>query len=398
MYGLVLEGGGARGAYHVGAYKALKELNVEIGGISGTSIGALNAAMFVQGDLDVLEEVWINTKSSDLFDFDPKAIKDLKTFNISEINVPYLLNLSKEIMSNRGIDTSKIRALLESYINEDKIRCSNLDFGIVTTNLTDKKAMELLKQEIPYGKMIDYIMASANYPAFKTEEVDGKKFIDGAFADNLPIGILARKGYTDIIAVRTMAPGLVKKNKFKNLNIIYIQPVEYLGAVLDFNCENSEKNMKLGYYDTMKVFKNLKGYRYYCVPVEESYLRILINIFSDEKIIKVGQILGYEDMAVHRMLFEKIMPRLEYVLDMKGNYDYEDIILRMFEKVAERYEDVERFNVYNTDEFYHVVLKSFKAKPIGVVQVPLFIKRNKILAQAVKDNLIIEIFTELFLN
>ena len=34
MFGLVLEGGGARGAYHVGAYKAIRELNIEIGGIA----------------------------------------------------------------------------------------------------------------------------------------------------------------------------------------------------------------------------------------------------------------------------------------------------------------------------------------------------------------------------
>jgi len=397
LYGLVLEGGGARGAYHVGAYEALKELNVEISGISGTSIGALNAAMLVQGDIELLKELWINTKSSDLFDFDEIAIKNLKTFNLAEINMPYLLNLSKEILNNKGLDTSKIRALLETYIDEDKIRCSDKDFGLVTVNITDKKSLELLKQEIPYGKMIDYIMASANYPAFKCEEVDGKKYIDGAFADNLPIGVLAKKGYTDIIAVRTLAAGITKKNKYKNLNITYIQPVDNLGTVLDFNCNNSIRNMKLGYFDTMKVFKNLKGYKYYCEPFEENYLKILVNIFQDDKIIKVGKILGYEDMPVHRMLFEKIMPRLEYVLDMKGNYDYEDIMLRMFEKIADKYDEVERFNIYSSYDFYAVVLKTFKSKPIGVMQVPLFIKRNKILAQAVKDNLIVEIFAELFI-
>jgi NTE family protein len=107
MYGLVLEGGGAKGAYHVGAYKALKELGVEIGGIAGTSIGALNGAILIQGDLEKLEDIWINTKSSDLFNIDEKAITNLKTFNLQEINLPYLLNVSKEILSNRGLDTSE---------------------------------------------------------------------------------------------------------------------------------------------------------------------------------------------------------------------------------------------------------------------------------------------------
>ena len=63
MFGLVLEGGGARGAYHIGAYKAIKELDIEIGGIAGTSIGAINGAMMVQGDYDLLEKVWLSVDS-----------------------------------------------------------------------------------------------------------------------------------------------------------------------------------------------------------------------------------------------------------------------------------------------------------------------------------------------
>ncbi|HMM69555.1 MAG TPA: patatin-like phospholipase family protein, partial [Gudongella oleilytica] len=53
MYGLVLEGGGAKGSYHVGVYKALLEEGIPIGGVAGTSIGALNGAMIVQGDFEI---------------------------------------------------------------------------------------------------------------------------------------------------------------------------------------------------------------------------------------------------------------------------------------------------------------------------------------------------------
>ncbi len=45
MYGLVLEGGGAKGAYHIGAYKAILEEGIEIGGVAGTSVGALNGGL-----------------------------------------------------------------------------------------------------------------------------------------------------------------------------------------------------------------------------------------------------------------------------------------------------------------------------------------------------------------
>jgi NTE family protein len=109
MYGLVLEGGGAKGAYHVGAYKALKELNIEIGGIAGTSIGAINGAMMVQGDYELLEKVWYSVNSYELFDIDEKAIMDLKNFNLHDVNFSYLLHQSKEIPPFSIISPDKMK-------------------------------------------------------------------------------------------------------------------------------------------------------------------------------------------------------------------------------------------------------------------------------------------------
>ena len=321
MYGLVLEGGGAKGAYHVGAYKALKELNIEIGGIAGTSIGAINGAMMVQGDYELLEKVWYSVNSYELFDIDEKAIMDLKNFNLHDVNFSYLLHQSKEILSNRGLDTSKIRDLFDSYIDEDKIRNSDIDFGIVTVNLTDKKPVELMKEDIPKGKLVDFLIASANLPAFRIEEVDGKKYLDGGFYNNLPIDILADRGYKDIIAVRTLAMGIVRKVKIKDLNVTYIQPVESLGSALgalSFNREKAEELINLGYYDTLKVFKKLKGYKYYCLPYEGNFINRLVDFYNEykERLYYVGHLLGYEKVCEDRMFFEKILPRLESILDM----------------------------------------------------------------------------------
>jgi NTE family protein len=403
MYGLVLEGGGAKGAYHVGAYKALVELGIEIGGISGTSIGALNGAILVQGDYERLVDIWQNTKSSELFDLDQKAISNLKKFNLQDLDLAYLFNVSKEIINNGGLDTSKIRALLDNVLDEDKIRNSKLDFGIVTVNLTERKPMELLKEEIPYGKLLDYLLASANLPAFKQEEVDGKKYLDGGFYDNLPIGLLARKNYTDIIAVRTMAIGIIKKPKYKNLNITYIQPVENLGGVLgalDFNEENTETFMQLGYYDTMKEFRHLRGYKYYFESFQGNFIEILVGFLlkNEEKIRKIGDILGFDEIPTERLLFEKIMPRLENIFDMKSNSDYEDIVLRLIETIGEKYPEIQRFKIYKAEEFMTLVVENFKLKPLEYTRkLPAFIKHNKILSLAVKDSLIVEIFSAIFI-
>ena len=56
-YGLVFSGGGTKGAYQIGAIKALKEIGISVKAVSGASIGAINAAMFVQNDIELLESI-----------------------------------------------------------------------------------------------------------------------------------------------------------------------------------------------------------------------------------------------------------------------------------------------------------------------------------------------------
>ena len=57
-YGLVLDGGGARGAYQIGAWKALSEAGVKVNAVAGTSVGALNGALICMGDVNKAEEIW----------------------------------------------------------------------------------------------------------------------------------------------------------------------------------------------------------------------------------------------------------------------------------------------------------------------------------------------------
>ncbi|MFW5986330.1 MAG: patatin-like phospholipase family protein, partial [Halanaerobiales bacterium] len=136
MYGLVLEGGGAKGAFHIGAYQALREMNININAITGTSIGALNGAMIVQGDFEEAYRLWYNIKPSKVFDVDDEYYRQLKNLNINRDNIVYLLKKTREIMNNRGIDITKIRRLLKKYINEEKLRNSAMELGIVTISLS----------------------------------------------------------------------------------------------------------------------------------------------------------------------------------------------------------------------------------------------------------------------
>ena len=60
MRGLALEGGGAKGAYHIGVMKALTEKSYVFDGFVGTSIGAINAAMLAQSDFDAALDLWMS--------------------------------------------------------------------------------------------------------------------------------------------------------------------------------------------------------------------------------------------------------------------------------------------------------------------------------------------------
>ena len=58
--GLVFSGGGGKGAYQIGVWRALRELGLEgqVVAVSGTSVGALNAALYLKGDLEFAEQLW----------------------------------------------------------------------------------------------------------------------------------------------------------------------------------------------------------------------------------------------------------------------------------------------------------------------------------------------------
>ncbi|WP_077368960.1 patatin-like phospholipase family protein [Anaerosalibacter sp. Marseille-P3206] len=357
MYGLVLEGGGAKGAYHIGAYKAIMEMGIEIGGIAGTSVGALNGAMLVQGGYEKAVELWSNMTYSRVIAASDEEIEKIKKGKLGKEDIKNLAGKVKSVLDDKGLDITPLRELLNEVIDEEKVRESRKDFAIVTVSLTDLKPLELYIEDIPEGKLIDYIIASANFPAFKSEKIDGKKFIDGGLYNNLPINLLSHKGYKDIIAVRTHGPGRLKKIDDKGLNVIYISPVDDLGKTLEFESQTAIRDMELGYYDGLKALRGLKGYKYYIEGKrDEDYFINKFLSFGEEKILQVGKTLGIEGVPYKRAIFEYIIPKISTLVGTNKGNDYEDIAIRFLEHLAEKYE-VERFKIYSFDEFLNLVLE-----------------------------------------
>src|SRR5699024_11512775 len=64
--GLVLAGGGARGSYQIGVWRALDELGWTAGAVTGTSVGCLNGAMYVLGQYETARDMWLTIHSGDV--------------------------------------------------------------------------------------------------------------------------------------------------------------------------------------------------------------------------------------------------------------------------------------------------------------------------------------------
>jgi len=357
MYGVALEGGGARGAYHIGALKALIENGYKISGIVGTSIGSFNAAVVAQGDFDKLYKCWTNFTSSDLFNIDKG---DLHKIVNKKIDVSLIKNIAeyvKNSASNRGMDVTKYKEILDAFIDEDKLRKSKIDFGLATVSLTDRKPLELYKEDIDEGMIASYIMASSQLPVFKSEKIQDKSFLDGGFYNNCPVNMLLRKGYKDIIEIRTKAIGIYKRVKRdKDINIMTIIPSSDLGSILFADSELINKNVKMGYYDALKAIKGLRGNKYY---INKSEKNIAFDIFmklTDEQIyIIAGDIVkNVKEKEAKKVLFENILSEISKKLKMQKSNSYDELLIGIVEYLLSEEEIVELYNVY---DLKHLILE-----------------------------------------
>lgn len=360
MYGLVLEGGGAKGSYHIGAYKAILEEGIEIGAITGTSIGALNGAMIVQGDYNKCYELWEEISYSMVIDANDDEITRLRNLKLEKEDLILLKEKLKSIITDRGFDITPFKNLLNSLIDEEKIRNSDIDFGLVTVNLTDFKPIEVFAEDIPQGQLKEYLLASAYLPAFKTEKLRGKRYIDGAFYDNLPFGMLQNKGYKDLILVRTHARGITRRLDKKEINAIVISPSDDIGKSYAFEHDIARRNIQLGYFDALKAIRELKGFRYYIESnKDEDYFVSKLFDISNDQIKRMKQHIKTPKLPDRRLLFEFIIPKLASVMGLYREFTYEDFIIGLLEKRAEA-AYIERFKIYKFEELLDLV----KCNPI----------------------------------
>ncbi len=368
--GVVLEGGGARGAYHMGAVKVILEKGYNITGVTGTSIGSINGAMIAQGDFDIAYNVWKSIGYGTLFDIDEKKLMFALKRNINFDIVKYMSRKFTNMIKNGGIDTGKMRKFLDEYIDEDKVRNSKIKFGLVTYSLTEKKPYELFIEDIPKGMLVDYIMASSRLPGFKQEPIGENYFIDGGVYNNCPLDMLVDKGFKDIFVIRTTSfiniKGIRNIIKKDDVTLKIIEPRNSLGNILNFESITANRLINLGYYDTLKVIDKLDGFEYYFNPLSEDiFLKGLLE-YNQTELDKIYELLNITDCNSKKALFETIIPLLLKKIGFKELKTYKDVIQALTEYIALN-EDIEQFKVYDFNEFLNTVKLTIRIKGKGKI-------------------------------
>lgn len=246
---LVFSGGGARGAYQIGVWKALDELNIKCDIVVGTSIGSINSALYCQGNYQLAEDLW----------------KEIDFATVFESNNSNNSKKKDSIFSQQkrfGLEPKNLKENLDKYLNLDKIYNSKINCGMIITKFPSLKMLEICKEEIKKEEFVDHLIASSTvFPFFKLKKINNKKYIDGGLRKPLPISYAKKLGADKIIAVNISAVGKHIKVK-EDKNTICIKPFSSVGNPLDFSKDNAIKILNYGYNDTMKKFKKLYGKKY----------------------------------------------------------------------------------------------------------------------------------------
>jgi len=274
---LVLGGGGAKGAYQIGVIRALESLGVSAGMAFGTSIGAINAAMYAQSDLQKAQALWESLRLSDVVT--PESIELAEEAETVFSRPDRLLDFITKNAQKKGLDTRPLFALIREAVNESVLRTSRILFGLTATRFPSLTQTEKRLEDMEPGTLHDWLMASsACFPAIPMKAIGSDRYIDGGFTDNVPVEMAVRAGAKHIIAVdigRTQAHSEYDRRP----NITYIRASHPLGGLLAFDPERSKRNIALGYNDTLRAFSRLRGTHYSFDPIDAQHLRIRAEDF-----------------------------------------------------------------------------------------------------------------------
>ena len=254
--GLCLSGGGARGAYQIGALMALKEAGIydKIEMISGTSIGAANAALIACNSLETVKNIW--------FDIPDETIYTTESF------FKRLLRERTKIMVNGIFEIDNLEKILKHNLDYDLLRRNKVYVTLSSGGTEDGGILELLKASykhyIKHDRQVIYsplwkqnkeqinkqIIASCSIPVvFAPTTIDGKHYYDGGVYDNVPVKPLVEAGCDTIIVIHLDRLPYRYKNHYEDVTFHPIKSKHSLGFRLRFEADQSRTRYEMGYQD-----------------------------------------------------------------------------------------------------------------------------------------------------
>ncbi len=250
---LSLSGGAARGAYQIGVWQALYENgfqnNIKVA--TGASVGAINAALIAQGDLPKALDLWRNRQPAEAFD------------QLREKPEEGYLGLVKDGILNRGIRVNGLKKLLRTALNEQEIRDSKIDFGLVVYNLTQRRGESFFQEDIPNELLVEYIIGSASFPAFQSHQIGKNKYIDGGLYKIMPVDMTFQKPNIDLLIGIDVAEAskflpLLRGMKRKyGEKLMYLRPSRTLPNPANFSAEARELQIEIGYQDGIQLLNKI---------------------------------------------------------------------------------------------------------------------------------------------
>src|SRR6188508_2454695 len=204
--GLVLSGGGARGAAHVGVLKVLDEMHVPVDAIAGTSMGAVVGGLYASGmSADEIEKLISSVNWQDAFqDRPPRAeLGFRRKQDDRNFLVRYALGVREDgfVLPQGLVQGQKLEQVLRNAaLPVAQIRDFNrlpIPFRAVATDLETGEAVLM-----DSGDLVTAMRASMSAPGvFAPAQRDGRLLIDGGLVENLPIDVARQMGVDILIVV-----------------------------------------------------------------------------------------------------------------------------------------------------------------------------------------------------
>lgn len=231
--GLVLSGGGARGAAHVGVLKVIEELRIPIDYVAGTSMGAVIGGLYASGM--TAEQIEHHIKTIDWEDvFNDEPPRPDRSFRRKQDDELYLvkkkpgysdgkIKLPLAVVQGQKFDLllNRLTAHVDNIHDFDKLP---IPFRAVATNIETGDAVILKK-----GSLSRSLHASMAVPgAFSPIEIDGTMLMDGGIANNLPVDLVREMG-ADILIVVNISTPLLKRDEITSALSMVEQLVNLLG-------------------------------------------------------------------------------------------------------------------------------------------------------------------------